>query len=361
MREEPSRIDAFISYSQEADRWLAPTLHRDLRRLDRSPFRARKLRIFLDDVDLAADPDLWSVVQGALERSRYFVLMASPTATRSRWVLREIAYWQENREASTFLIAHTAGEIVWDEAAGDFDWDRTTALPRQLAGWFPAQPGWVSLGWTRGQDQLSLRHPRFRQAICKLAAPIHGLEPDVLDSEDLRQQRRLNLVKRAGTAALALLTVVAIVLSIVAVMERDRARHNETVAIDRLANLLAAESNNSTVSRRDPQRALLLALTAADMRTTEATRTALYNALESQPRLTRILTGHMANKRIISTPSGPSGIKRLIYHPRTGELISAGDDGRIIRWDPATGRRRILMSQYVYRGSVRDLALDTDG
>jgi hypothetical protein len=54
------------------------------------------------------------------------------------------------------------------------------------------------------------------------------------------------------------------------------------------------------------------------MRTTEATRTALYDALESQPQLSRILTGHAADKFFASSSSFPSGISELLYHPRTG-------------------------------------------
>lgn len=355
--------DAFISYSHDADRRLAPVLHRALRRMNRKPLRVRAMRIFRDHENLAANPDLWAVVEGALARSRYFVLMASPGAVRSRWVRREIGYWQRNRDASSFLIAHTGGEIVWDQEKGDFDWERTTALPRQLKGWFPAQPGWVPLTWAEPGADLTLRNQRFRTAVCKLAGPIHGLDPDEIDSEDRRNQRRLNRISQAVSMILVVLLFIAGCQWKRAEREADAARHSADVAQDRLANLLAAESNTATVSRQDPRQALLFALTAVDLRRTDRTLAALHAALESQPHLTRILRGHTANKVIVSNPPvAGDGIRDLVYRPGTGELVSAGDDGRIFRWDPATGRRQLVSaSQYTYRGGVFDVAISPDG
>jgi WD40 repeat protein len=357
------RYDAFISYSQQADLQLAQVLSRDMRRFAHKPLRVRALRIYRDHENLAAHPDLWAKVSDALEQSRYFVLMATPAAAGSRWVRREVGYWQRNRDPSTFLIVHTGGEIVWDETTEDFDWDKTTALPQQLRGWFPAQPGWVPLGWAATQESdLSLHHPRYRTAVCKIAAPVHGIEQDELDSVDGRRQRQLSLIKRAVVIALVLLSIGLFQQLIRANQATEQARQNLAVANERFANLVAAESRNSTVSLRDPGRALLLARNAVDMWPNDTTRAALYDALESQPRLTRILMGHSANKVIKQTPADNSSIRDLLYNPATGELISAGDDGRIIRWDPATSRRQTLStSQYVHRAGVWDLAVNRDG
>lgn len=356
------QYDAFLSYSQQADLRLAQMLSRDMRRFAHKPLRVRALRVYRDHENLAAHPDLWAKVSEALGRSRYFVLMASPAAASSRWVRREVGYWQRNRDASTFLIVHTGGELVWDENAQDFDWDRTTALPRQLRGWFPAQPGWVPLSWAHQEGDLSLRHPRYRTAVCKIVAPVHGLEQDELDSVEGRRQRQLNRIWQTAAIVLLLLSIGLVQQTYRANQKTEEAVRNLAVADERFANLVAAESRNSTVSLHDPRRALLLAANAVDMWDNDTTRAALYEALESQPRLTRILTGHSANKVVKQNPATDSGIGDLLYIPTTGELVSAGDDGRVIRWDPRTGRRQVLgTAQYVHRGGARDLAVSPDG
>ena len=102
---------------------------------------------------------------------------------------REVAYWQRHRTPDTFLIVVTDGQLNWDRDTEDFDWTRTTALPRQLSGWFPDEPLWVPMTGARQDTQLSLHNTEFRAAVCKLAAPLRGMPPDELDSEDIRQHR----------------------------------------------------------------------------------------------------------------------------------------------------------------------------
>ena len=126
--------DAFLSYSHAADSRLAPALQRGLQRLTRAWYERQALRIFRDQTSLAADPDLYATIERSLGESRHFVLLASPAAAQSPWVRREIRYWKEERERDTFFIALTDGAIRWDNAAGDFDWRATDALPEELRG-----------------------------------------------------------------------------------------------------------------------------------------------------------------------------------------------------------------------------------
>ncbi|MBB5801427.1 hypothetical protein F4560_001195 [Saccharothrix ecbatanensis] len=179
--------------------------------------------------------------------------MASPEAAASHWVQREIRYWQENRDQATLLIVVTSGEVSW--SGDDFDWDRTTALPHQLGGWFREEPLWIVLDKDRSDDtRLSLRDAEFRSAACRLAAPVHGMAPDELDGEDVRQFRVATRLRRAAVAALSMLLVAATVLGLVAVRqravaieERDRAERQLRIAS---ARALAAESDG--LASRDP-------------------------------------------------------------------------------------------------------------
>ena len=170
--------NAFISYSHAVDGKLAPALQSALHDFARPWNRLRALRVFRDEASLSANPALWSSIERALQASAFFILLASPEAARSRWVDREIAYWLQYKPKTNLLVALTDGEAVWDEVAGDFDWDRTTAIPRSLKGVFKEEPRYIDLRWARLSEDVSLHNPRFRDAVADLAAPLHGRAKD---------------------------------------------------------------------------------------------------------------------------------------------------------------------------------------
>jgi WD40 repeat protein len=345
--------DAFVSYSHAADGKLAPALQRALHRLARPWYRMRALNVFRDKTSLAVTPALWPSIEEELGASRYLILLGSPEAAASSWVTKEVQWWIDHKSVDTLLIAVTDGDIRWNTSGGDFDWDVTTVLPPCLRGRFHHQPLWVDLRFARHEDQLSLRHSEFRDAVLTLAAALHGRPKDELDGEDVRQHRRTRRLAQSAIAALVILTLTATWLSVVAV-------RNERVAVDRLSNLLASESDTSILRQDDPQRAILLALTAIDMRGTEATRSALFKALEGKPKLSKILVGHIADKL---SASQFSGVSDLFYDPQTGELVSSGlGDGKIISWNPGTGKRRVwALPRYLHRGNIYRMALSRDG
>ncbi|MEV0084029.1 TIR domain-containing protein [Saccharopolyspora sp. NPDC050642] len=227
--------DAFISYGH-ADKKVATALRNGLTRLARPNFRRRAMRVFRDAESLSAG-SLPKSIERSLLDSRYFILLASRAAAESKWVRQEVALWQEHRSSENFLIAVVDGEIHW--GVDDFDWSRTNALPPGLSGWFDSEPHCVPLVKARQTDSLSLRHTEFRSAVCKLAAPIHGVHADDLDSEDIRLHRRRKLVARSGVALLCVLTVGVTAPSILAVQQRDRAEGQARVALSRA---LAAEA-----------------------------------------------------------------------------------------------------------------------
>ena len=151
------RYGAFISYSHAASAEVARGLQKWLQSYAKPWWRWRAVNVFRDETDLTAAPALWSRIANALDGSSHFILLASPEAAKSKWIKREIRYWLGDRNAgtldgpdldapmpdpkpervATLLIALTAGEISWDEKAGnagDFDWSKTNALPRAYPG-----------------------------------------------------------------------------------------------------------------------------------------------------------------------------------------------------------------------------------
>jgi hypothetical protein len=79
--------DAFISYRHsERQKLLSNAIQKALQRFARPFWRFRTTRIFRDETNLSANPDLFGTVTAALEKSRCLILMASPEAAASRWV-----------------------------------------------------------------------------------------------------------------------------------------------------------------------------------------------------------------------------------------------------------------------------------
>ncbi|MFD7307128.1 hypothetical protein [Promicromonospora sp. NPDC059942] len=248
--------DAFVSYSHDADGAVGPALRDGLHLFARPWNRLRALRVFCDRRALDPADGLWSTIRQALDTSRFLILVASPGAAASRWVGREIEHWRTGPRRPV-LIVRTGGEIVWDDAAGDFDWDRTTALPRALRGWFAEEPQWVDLEVPPGR--LSLRDSVFLDAVATLAAPLHGRAKDDLLGEDVAQHRRAQGFRRAMWAGLSVVALLAVLAAAWAATERTSALEQRDKA---LAGSLVAEAS----AVRDTQPGLARQLLAAAYR-----------------------------------------------------------------------------------------------
>lgn len=199
----------FISYSHQADAKLAVALQRGLQRFAKPWYRARALHVFRDEAALSANPDLWSSVRAALDSSRYYILLASPSAAKSQWVAREAEYWlDEKRGLDRVLIGLTDGELAFGEKAVDPDRD---ALPPLLRRAFAREPRYIDLRWAKSADDLSLSHPRFREAIAELASPLHGKPKEEISSEEVKQHRRTRRVAREACGSVPQLQGTAVV------------------------------------------------------------------------------------------------------------------------------------------------------
>src|SRR4030095_5736973 len=188
-RTGPMRYKAFISYSHAADGKLAPAVQHSLHRIAKPWYRLRTMRVFRDQTNLATSPGLWTSIVSALREAEFFLYLASPAAAQSPWVKKEVDWWLKNRSHQTFLIVLTDGDIAWDNAKQDIDWDVTTAIPRQPDRVFAEEPLYTDIRWARTVDQLSSRHSQFRAAILELGATLLNRPKDELDGDDVRQYR----------------------------------------------------------------------------------------------------------------------------------------------------------------------------
>ena len=230
-QEVTMNYDAFISYSHSADGKLAPAVQSGLQRLARPWYRRRALRVFRDETGLSVNPHLWGSIEKALDESRYFVLLASPTAAQSPWVGREIEHWLATKSPETVLPVLTEGTLAWDAAHGDFDVAMSSALPAALVGVFAEEPKYLDLRWARDESQLDLRNSMFRSQVAALAAPLHGIDKEDLEGEDVRLHRRAMRLAWTAAFALVVLTMAAVTTSIFAVNAAAAARRSERRAV----------------------------------------------------------------------------------------------------------------------------------
>lgn len=205
------RFDAFISYSHSADGRLAPRLESGLKRFAKPWYKLRELSVFRDGSNLNLSPHLWESIRAALDDSAYLICLASPAAAASPWVGREVQHWIGQGRLDRLVLVLTEGELAWDEAAGDFDWARTTCLPRALSGAYRGEPFFLDMRWARddGAD-LSLKDRRFAADVALLSATLHGRSVEDMVGEELAQHVRTTRWRNGAIAALSLLLLAAV-------------------------------------------------------------------------------------------------------------------------------------------------------
>ncbi|MDF5752963.1 TIR domain-containing protein [Spongiactinospora sp. TRM90649] len=334
--------DAFISYSHghEQEGGLAAALQRELQRFAKPWYRARAMRVFRDQTNLAADPGLWSSIERALAGSRWFILVASPSAAGSVWVNREVRWWLANRSSDRLLIVLADGLLVWDEAAGDADWAATTALPQALRGAFAEEPHWVDLRPWQEAGHTGAADPGLDDAVAGLASAIRGVPKDALKGEHRRRHRQTMRVAWSAATALAVLAMGTTVASRVAFTQRDTAREQARIAT---ARAFASAAVASLGSRLDL--AQLLAVEAYRLEPDVHTRSALFQAVTAEPHLDRFL---QVGARVTATAASADG-----------RVVAAGTgDGRVVRWD-LTGNTRAEIR--LGQAQVTRLTLSADG
>jgi WD40 repeat protein len=274
--------------------------------------------VFRDQTSLAASPELWSPIEVALSQTRYFVLLASPEAAASHWVDKEVRWWRAHRTHDSVLIVLTDGGLRWDPDSGDFD--AAAALPPGLRGWFLGEPLWVDLRWAREERDVSMRNPRFRDAVGQLAAPLHGVPKDELIGEDIRQHHRTIRLARGAVALLVLLLALAVVGGIVALTQRNNARNQAELA---LAGQVSATSAANLEDRLDV--AQLLAAEGYSRRQTTQTTAALFSAVMESPQLAKFVD--------LGTP-----VTALVAAPDDETVLAGGKDGTVHAWSVADAR-----------------------
>ena len=277
-------FDAFISYSRQASSTLAVALRNGIERFAKPWYKLRSSRVFLDDATMSANTGLWSNIESGLTEADWFILLCSPKSAASQYVTTEITWWLEHKNPERILMVLDEGEILWDAASGDFDWQRATAVNPALSKAFAEEPRWVDLSWFELDGSLRDADPRFPERVADLAAAIRFQERDELVGENVRERRRALRLLRGGVVALSVLLVASLIATVLAVRNGNAATEQARIA---LARQLAAQA--ITLSRTDLQTASLLAVEANRLSDDPQTRAALFQLATASPALVRAL------------------------------------------------------------------------
>jgi WD40 repeat protein len=331
--------DAFVSYSHADDADVVRPLQSGVERFAKPWYRTRALRLFVDTASLAADPRLWSSIEGALADSSWFVLLASPGTAASPWVDREIRWWLEHRTADRLLIVLTRGTLEWDGRAGRFDAEASTALPPALAGAFDEEPHWVHLP-EQAAGGPDAEDARLREAVVDVATAIREVPKEELAGAAAREHRRTMRWVRGAIAALSALLVAAIAAGIVALAQRGEAIDQAEAALSR-----QVASVSQAAAGTDLDVAMLLAVQAYRRDANPQTRAALFAASTSSPHLVRFLDAGSKVEKLAGSADR--------------ETVAVGlADGRVLRWTKGADGFRLLFS---LSRRISSLAISDDG
>jgi hypothetical protein len=233
--------NAFISYSHTADDKFAPALQVALQKFAKPWYKKRNLEIFCDESSLAVSPHLWNNITKALDQSEHFILLASPASENSKWVNREIEYWLDHKSIDTLLIALTDGTIEWNNENNCFLNPDNNSLPPALDYKFDSEPFYIDLRFSRTEEDISLDNLIFKKEVLKLAAKLHGKQPNDLASEEVTIHRKMILLRNTAISILCIFLASAIVLALFANKMRieannktEEAKNNATEASNNL-------------------------------------------------------------------------------------------------------------------------------
>jgi len=378
----PFAYKAFISYSHAVDGELGRSLQRALERFAKPWYRRRKIRVFRDQTTLAVTPHLWKDIETALGQSEFLILLASPEAAGSQWVCKETEFWLEHRGPQSLLIVLTDGELLWNDALGQFGPEHAASLPANLTTAFAEEPLYVDLRWLRDKTQLSNLEARFRDAVATIAATLHDMPKDELVGEDIVQHRRTVRLAWSAGLGLAALAVIASVASVIAIRQRDLARERERAA---QARELSLQSTLLMSEQTDQiERSALLAIESLRLRPTPTGQRSLRTALALLPRVVqrlgqtgplyaltfdpaadRLATASDAGATIWTLESGEhvdvhagTTVRDLTFDSTGRSLMTAGDDGSVRIWDSASGE---LLATHEESAPVISVAVANDG
>jgi len=227
---------AFISYSHEVDKEIAKRLHHTIKTFAKPWYRFFGRKIYLDKLNLAANPDVWGEICKALENSKYLILFASPEAKESEGVIKELKYWIKIKEKEfqekkvevdvvkgtnlraisndyKIIIVLLGGNISYDSNRGDFDWEVTNSIPLCLKNKFVKEPLWIDLRRLY-EKKTKINDIEFQSDIASIVATIENQSKDTIYGLEVSNQKKFRVILTLATLLFLILFLISSYLGI---------------------------------------------------------------------------------------------------------------------------------------------------
>lgn len=182
---------AFISHSGSVE--IAEQVSSRLSRVGLWPWQFSKrsgLKVFFDRKQIRTGDALPSYISDAVQHSKYFVLLASRAAARSKWVSKELEFWLACRPAADILIVVLDGTIEWDQEQNDFDWSVTDCIPAILRGKYQEEVCWGDLRLSPSARTKEDKE-KLRSAVASIGAKIKSVTKDDIIRDGIRRRNRI--------------------------------------------------------------------------------------------------------------------------------------------------------------------------
>jgi hypothetical protein len=202
------RFRAFISYSQR-DKAVAKRLHKAIEtyrlpggvHADGVDPKSRRIgRVFRDDEEMGASPDLGATLRGALEDTEALIVICSRRSAKSQWVNQEIAHFKRTGRADRIFAVIVDGA---PDAASDVDQCFAPALR------FEVDANGVVTNTPSEPLGLDMRAQPFGRLCVRLIAGLLDTPFDDLWNRERRRRVRNNVI----AATTGLVTIAAVSLA----------------------------------------------------------------------------------------------------------------------------------------------------
>lgn len=170
--------DAFLAYHHLTDHRRSKQLRFGLERLVR-PVRATlpDLQVFrFRDMTKVPDAEeLWPSIRAAIDRSRWFVLLASARSARSLWVGREIQRRLAVRGIDDIVVVRTGTGEPAGHPGMDLDVEPATPIHPELRDALSRPPRTFDMTWAPADGNQILQDPRYFDLLADLGALLFDL------------------------------------------------------------------------------------------------------------------------------------------------------------------------------------------
>ena len=335
------KYDAFMSYSHRSDRELARTFQSDLERFGGKFPWTRTRRVFRDETNLAANPQLWAELERAIDASDRMILLASPLSAESAWIPRELDRFTKRRGAGELAIVLTLGKTRYTDGHGLAE-DENALAPSTVALLDETdEPFIVDLRPFRDSPRRARWSREYMLKLASVAAFVSDCEKDELFSEHITRQRR-------WLAALVMISLLVLALAGIATQQASAARAAERTArqeqmvseqLRGISDVQLRAARAQLMVRERADSALALAAQAWEAHPDEvafskSTDTVRQLAKQARHRLIAALAEVLsAHPGLLGHLHAHSGTVETLQVGQDAHLLSAAMDGRAILWD----------------------------